>query len=462
MATTRYRRFSAKVRTGCKTCKTRRVKCDEAKPSCLRCTSTGRICDGYSRPLQVGSSPSTDLQQIPRSGLSSSSGTPDAEQRALHIFNTVIAPSIVSLFDIDFWTHDLLQTATEFKTVQYAVAALAAAYEASILCSAPSFAQSQFVLVQYTKSINSLRQYLGKTKFRTRVQQSVVLITNYLLMFLCAIMGFHIEACLHLRSGLSLMREWGLGLTETLGRKQMRSQKQPSVLKFLVAAFTQLDTQARMKITAMGRHSSAWLISYDARLDRVEGSHVEHQSYTRAFIQLEGMHNKAVQSQHPFHAHRPVDPDIVAEYQQQLLLWDMKFADSLEPDCDTTSTTSFVRTLQMRRLLVQVSWERLGLLPPSETSSPDETCKEIVRLAAQIIQHSRLEGKVLSFNPTGGLIETLWYVATRCEDGDVRWQAIELLEENAIVEGLWESSSAARMAVAAVCKREVKSEDVDY
>ncbi|KAF2227649.1 hypothetical protein BDZ85DRAFT_292738 [Elsinoe ampelina] len=36
-----------KVRTGCRTCKIRKVKCDEVKPHCKRCTSTGRKCDGY-------------------------------------------------------------------------------------------------------------------------------------------------------------------------------------------------------------------------------------------------------------------------------------------------------------------------------------------------------------------------------------------------------------------------------
>ena len=25
----------------------RHIKCDETKPSCLKCTSTGRVCDGY-------------------------------------------------------------------------------------------------------------------------------------------------------------------------------------------------------------------------------------------------------------------------------------------------------------------------------------------------------------------------------------------------------------------------------
>ncbi|KAF4637149.1 hypothetical protein G7Y89_g932 [Cudoniella acicularis] len=38
----------SKVKTGCRTCK--RVKCDEGKPYCLKCTSTSRICNGYGDP----------------------------------------------------------------------------------------------------------------------------------------------------------------------------------------------------------------------------------------------------------------------------------------------------------------------------------------------------------------------------------------------------------------------------
>lgn len=43
----RTRKVHNKVRTGCQTCKIRRKKCDETKPACLRCTTTGRNCDGY-------------------------------------------------------------------------------------------------------------------------------------------------------------------------------------------------------------------------------------------------------------------------------------------------------------------------------------------------------------------------------------------------------------------------------
>ncbi|KAJ6783813.1 hypothetical protein PWT90_06119 [Aphanocladium album] len=37
----------AKVKTGCRTCRIRKVKCDEEKPFCKKCVSTGRTCDGY-------------------------------------------------------------------------------------------------------------------------------------------------------------------------------------------------------------------------------------------------------------------------------------------------------------------------------------------------------------------------------------------------------------------------------
>lgn len=51
-----------KVRTGCQTCKTRRVKCGEEKPCCLRCSRSGFKCDGYQ---------STSFEKTPRKKLPS-------------------------------------------------------------------------------------------------------------------------------------------------------------------------------------------------------------------------------------------------------------------------------------------------------------------------------------------------------------------------------------------------------
>ncbi|KAJ5810885.1 hypothetical protein N7447_010401, partial [Penicillium robsamsonii] len=46
----RRRKWAPKLKSGCMTCKVRRVKCDEEKPHCRRCMSTGRKCDGYAHP----------------------------------------------------------------------------------------------------------------------------------------------------------------------------------------------------------------------------------------------------------------------------------------------------------------------------------------------------------------------------------------------------------------------------
>ncbi|OBS20411.1 hypothetical protein FPOA_06781 [Fusarium poae] len=46
-----------KVKTGCATCRIRKIKCDEAKPYCQKCVKTGRTCDGYESVFRPFSSP---------------------------------------------------------------------------------------------------------------------------------------------------------------------------------------------------------------------------------------------------------------------------------------------------------------------------------------------------------------------------------------------------------------------
>ncbi|KAH8660479.1 hypothetical protein BX600DRAFT_514083 [Xylariales sp. PMI_506] len=47
------RKFKPKAKTGCHTCRIRRVKCDEGRPACHRCVSTSRVCDGYPSIFQI-------------------------------------------------------------------------------------------------------------------------------------------------------------------------------------------------------------------------------------------------------------------------------------------------------------------------------------------------------------------------------------------------------------------------
>lgn len=100
--------------TGCLTCRIRKVKCDEAKPSCTKCISTGRTCDGYSTlPFSRTDLRAASAEQgyLPRlTGLvsvllSDKSFEDTVERRYLQFFRTCTVPSTTSTVCHDAETH---------------------------------------------------------------------------------------------------------------------------------------------------------------------------------------------------------------------------------------------------------------------------------------------------------------------------------------------------------------------
>ncbi|KAK2017029.1 hypothetical protein LZ32DRAFT_55261 [Colletotrichum eremochloae] len=112
------RKGSRKVRTGCVTCKTRRVKCDEAKPSCNRCTAFGLKCDGY-RP--AGSSSELRHYRPYRVFLGASN---PGEGRALQYFCQEAAPYMAGTIDVQFWPKLVMQFTSFDSAVRHSVIAI--------------------------------------------------------------------------------------------------------------------------------------------------------------------------------------------------------------------------------------------------------------------------------------------------------------------------------------------------
>lgn len=74
------RKSHKKSRLGCKVCKQRKVKCDEKRPSCARCTASDRRCSYLDFDLQSTSSTSTQTRRpVP---------TPHCESPGSHISST--------------------------------------------------------------------------------------------------------------------------------------------------------------------------------------------------------------------------------------------------------------------------------------------------------------------------------------------------------------------------------------
>ncbi|PYI25030.1 hypothetical protein BP00DRAFT_499800 [Aspergillus indologenus CBS 114.80] len=121
----RERRSTPKVRSGCRTCKARRVKCDEAKPSCQRCDRSNRVCEGYATPVR---------QQIPDRSITTYSipfkvpGS-QADRQLLHFYCCQAAEGLSSFSDTTLWTRLILQRCHTQPIVRNALVTLSALYQ---------------------------------------------------------------------------------------------------------------------------------------------------------------------------------------------------------------------------------------------------------------------------------------------------------------------------------------------
>lgn len=129
-----------RVRTGCLTCLRRRVKCDEAKPFCNRCSAGNFVCEGY-RPLrrapQVGSS-SQNLslceEQDPSRELSWKH--PHWRQEQLPLYHHFVTATAVRLFRNDhvgFWRDHVAQISAGSDLVYQALLSVGAIHRGLLL-----------------------------------------------------------------------------------------------------------------------------------------------------------------------------------------------------------------------------------------------------------------------------------------------------------------------------------------
>jgi hypothetical protein len=120
------------------------VKCDEARPACLRCrsiqrnatspthiisgTSTGRTCDGYQ------SSPCSTPRTLPQSTPSSpasviSTYTTSTEARSFQFFIEKTLANFETFFPDDLWSTRVLQVAQSADCIKHGLLALAHYHE---------------------------------------------------------------------------------------------------------------------------------------------------------------------------------------------------------------------------------------------------------------------------------------------------------------------------------------------
>ncbi|KAJ4982528.1 C6 zinc finger domain protein [Stagonosporopsis vannaccii] len=228
------RRRNPKVRTGCFTCKIRRVKCDEAKPDCSRCTSTGRKCDGYAKPkdafqVQVFAPSQPIIRLQPSMSLLAELGS---SLTYLEFYHQCAAPSLSSRFDHEFWSKTSLQMAYAEPAVRHAVIALGYLNktESGSLKHARSHFQvaygSKFFLHHYNQAVRKLVARMAEPSYSPEIG----LVTCLLFVCMEFLRGNYCTAFTHLTNGLSLVREW------QQQQQQQQQRRDGSVLRDVTGA----------------------------------------------------------------------------------------------------------------------------------------------------------------------------------------------------------------------------------
>ncbi|KAK4948693.1 hypothetical protein LTR10_012697 [Elasticomyces elasticus] len=204
----------------------RKKKCDEGRPSCQRCLSTGRVCDGYgvwgggNNPFTQHPSSQISLFTGKEPGLTSKGSliSPTAAQKLfpLHLvsadehicmewFIHRTATKLPGAFTSDFWTTLLPQASYSEPAVLHAIITLASIHKSQVLDLTTCADTSElFALQHYTRATGDLRR---KIETRSRTSTQVALIACAIFVQLEYLRGCYQTALTHLRHGLVLLED---------------------------------------------------------------------------------------------------------------------------------------------------------------------------------------------------------------------------------------------------------------
>ena len=187
------------------TFRVRRIKCDEAKPSCQRCSTTGRKCDGYSSDITISSqTPKIFTNLIQRISVHIPGNT--EEKRGFDFFLRNTVAELSGYYHSSFWEQLVLAGSAQKSSLRHAIIAIGALHEDfSRKRLAPSTPlaedKTQFALNQYAKAMGALRRSLSSGK-----EEPLTALMSCIL-FVCfdSLRGWFESAVVHLQSGLTIL-----------------------------------------------------------------------------------------------------------------------------------------------------------------------------------------------------------------------------------------------------------------
>ncbi|KAJ4125746.1 hypothetical protein NW765_001520 [Fusarium oxysporum] len=390
------RQAHCKVKTGCLTCnarsngsrsRIRRVKCDEKKPACHRCTSTGRKCDGYALMQKINPRDVAHGRMLlpPVSAIDSQALLPVEERRALRYFHSVISPRLSSARDGYFWTHLVMQLSESEAVVKHTILSISSLFESSEGKNVAPYTE-RFALQHYTSAIQRLKTI-----------HSEPLVLLVCILFICVeyLLANNKIALQHCQHGLAIMEKCS----------------NPWARRYLMPVFRRMTAVPMLFGPEDIESESMPALTY---MIPTKFYCMEDAQYM-----MDDIFNRVVRLCHM--RHRGVVFDMTEEYNTvgtHLQTWQTLF-EKLEVD-----TTSLLYQAQERSLFMRLKLSYLELCADFRYAEHMGTFRQVLQLASWQSQRSTKQSSFeLAYTPM------LFFTIIKCPDLSIRLPALRLMKK---------------------------------
>ncbi|KAK8879674.1 C6 zinc finger domain protein [Apiospora arundinis] len=430
-----------KARTGCITCKTRKVKCDEAKPHCARCQNSGRACDGYAAPPLGSYSWLRLLRARPSTIPSNREGQHNSmEMRSLDYFRCVVAPALSGPMHAYFWTSPIQQLSVQDVSIRQAVLAISLLYEnfdsqaqSDSPCQDTMRRQECAALTYYNKTLRQVATSQG-------LDITVVLFLAILFTCIECLRDNHVAAIDHCRHAAHLLKTCRNPPAEILPLIHHLSIFPfcfgATPMEFPVLPSRKVSSVEPLRNVYETGQSIDSLLCRTVRLVRVTDPYQFGHPRVIASDALPTPH--LLSSLH--------------ELSQDLDVWYSSLLDLRGKDCDfeaeagtarssggTSPHSAIYRTVEMRWLVCKI-WVETGLSQNEDLhdDAPSPFDAHLARFE-RMVQLGREEladresagtvGKKNIFTFDMGMSPLLYFAAVKCRDLPLRLEALVLMEK---------------------------------
>ncbi|KAH8799861.1 hypothetical protein F5884DRAFT_742358 [Xylogone sp. PMI_703] len=460
------------VKTGCRTCKIRKIKCDETYPACRRCVTTGRTCDGYG--ILGRGNPFYAHRQLPSGSIGSVGhlqhlrvfplARTTEEQQNLEWFIYRTSKKIPGASFLALWDPLLYSACLSEPVVLHAVLSLSSIHRREVYesdygrraCNTPD-KQEWFTLQHYNKAIRHLQPPFA---IRDKASARVALMACFVFVCLELLCGHLETGQAHLTNGLRLLRELKIPIIE--GNGILLFEPIPgSIDDAIVKAFCRLDLQSKLFTFSYQRPCQVLRISEHLTPPPI------FRSVNQAWIQIEKIFGSI------FHL------TDLARYQQA------SYPPTVEQSCSLMSNLTKIQvelyrysnTLEASRNsidyhdssgrvygLLSIYYNMAAIMADTCLCLDDESVFD-----SHTQRFVSILNKAIGLWKTGqpdyparplpwpgihmsrsivdiGWISPLYYTALKCRVHRVRLQAIRLIETTSYREGMWDSKIASCVA----------------